>query len=117
MKYLVKLIILSIGLSCAADAAPVNVERLATAIFKAENPKHFPYGIIASHQLTEPEARRWCVNTINHQHRLWVAAGSPGDYISWLGNVYAPPNAKNDPQRSNRFWIKNVKAIYAVNRQ
>jgi hypothetical protein len=89
-----------------------NVERLVTAIGKAENSKRYPYGIIAKRQLTEQEARRWCVNTVNHGLADWRKAGSPGDPIDWISKTYAPIGAKNDPKALNKNWSKNVKKFY-----
>ena len=79
--------------------------QLADAIFKAENSKSHPYGIIGN--FTQ-QPREICVNTIRHRYSDWVIAGCNGDFISYLGKFYAPIGADNDPSGLNRNWVKNV---------
>jgi hypothetical protein len=56
----------------------------------------------------------WAAATIVKNYKRWQDAGKPSDFITFLGNRYAPPNVKNDPKALNRHWIKNVK--YWVNK-
>lgn len=100
-------------LTTVIHAEPINVARLADAIYLAEGGTHTsnPYGIMRQYQHTT--ARKACVNTICHRLKEWQAAGQPGDFIAFLGKTYAPQNCSNDPHGLNRNWIKNVKTIYA----
>jgi len=86
----------------------INVERLANAIDKAENSRSHPYGIMAHYKTTTP--RQACINTINHALRDW---NGKGDFISFLGDRYAPLNVANDPAGLNRNWKSNVRKFYA----
>lgn len=85
----------------------INVERLATAIGRAENSKSHPYGIMAHYKKTSP--RQACINTIRHGLRDW---NGRGDFIDFLQKRYAPVGVSNDPRGLNRFWAKNVKRFY-----
>jgi hypothetical protein len=91
--------------SCHAQT--IDVERLATAIGKAENSKAHPYGIMQRYRNTTP--RQACINTI--KHRLKTFNGH-GDFITYLGSIYAPANATNDPKGLNKNWVNNVKYFY-----
>lgn len=79
-------------------------ERIADAIYKAENSKAHPYGIMVKYKHTTP--RQACINTIRHAKRDW---DGKGDFIVFLGNRYAPIGVKNDPTGLNKNWIKNVR--------
>ena len=50
----------------------------------------------------------WAAATIVKNRARWEQAGSPGDFITFLGNRYAPKKVKNDPDNLNENWIKNV---------
>lgn len=85
---------------------PINVERLATSILKAEgNPN---YGII-SKNIKGHNFRKACIQTIQNRIHLWDGSG---DFISYLGSSYAPIGAKNDPNNLNKNWVKNVTYFY-----
>jgi hypothetical protein len=79
-------------------------DQIANAIFKAENSKVHPYGIMVKYRVTTP--RQACLNTIAHAKRDW---NGKGDFIAFLGKRYAPVGASNDLRGLNRNWIKNVK--------
>ncbi len=85
----------------------IDVNRLANAIYRAENSKTHPYGILAHYKHTT--ARQACINTINHALKDW---NGRGDFISFLGSRYCPIGAKNDPKELNRHWVKNVTYYY-----
>jgi len=106
MKYLITFLLLAIATPCHAW----DVERLATAIYKAEGgakTKH-PYGILAHYNTTTP--RQACINTINHAIRDYK--GGEKEFISFLGSRYCPVGAANDPTGLNKNWIKNVTRLY-----
>ena len=82
--------------------------RLADAIFRQENSVKFPYGIksIPTHS-DKVYARRICLNTINHQYRNYVKAGSKGDFIDYLCDVGHYTTTEQTE------WKHNVKYFYA----
>lgn len=87
----------------------IDIERLATAIHKAEGNDN--YGILK--KIKGTNYRKACIQTINHALRDWSGRG---DFIAFLGNRYAPViGATNDPKGLNRNWVKNVKWFYAHN--
>lgn len=51
----------------------------------------------------------WCAATVQKTYDRWKKAGSPGDFITFLGKRYCPVGAENDPNGLNRHWIKNVR--------
>jgi hypothetical protein len=51
----------------------------------------------------------WCSATVQKNWDRWVAAGSKGDFIDFLGNRYCPVGAENDPENLNRHWKGNVR--------
>ena len=100
------------------DAIRVNVrpemrETLApivAAIRYAENgSKGREYGIL--HKRVKPTYRSqagWCAASVQKNWDRWVAAGSKGEFIVFLGNRYCPVGADNDPKGLNKHWIRNV---------
>lgn len=89
---------------CAHASELPNNEILANAIYKAENSKTHPYGILAHYKHTTP--RQACINTIIHAKKDW---NGKGDFIAFLGSRYCPVGASNDPRGLNKNWVKNVK--------
>jgi hypothetical protein len=59
----------------------------------------------------------WCAATVQKTFDRWKKAGSPGDFITFLGKRYCPVGAENDPNGLNRHWIKNVRHWTAKVRQ
>jgi len=111
MREMGALIVFMLLLSCAqAENIPnsqYTIDQLANAIYKAENSKPHPYGILAHYKHTTP--RQACINTINHALRDW---NGKGDFIEFLGKRYCPTQGKdltNDEKRLNIYWVKNVK--------
>lgn len=102
-----------LGLCCgSAWAEPIDANRLADAIYKAEGgaSTNWPYGILKRYKHTTP--RQACLNTIRSKHKAWVAQGSKGDFIAYLGSKYAPIGADNDPTGLNAHWVGNVSRFY-----
>jgi hypothetical protein len=89
---------------------PVNVNALVQAIYIAEGGRNArkPYGILSVPCSTFPDCERVCRNTVRNNIARWEKAGRPEDYISFLGNRYAPISS----HPLNRNWIPNVKKIY-----
>jgi hypothetical protein len=97
--------------SCAmtpARAEEYTNDQIANAIFKAENSKSHPYGIMQHYKHTTP--RQACINTIRHARRDW---NGEGDFIAYLQKRYAPLGVKNDPRGLNKNWLKNVRYYLA----
>jgi hypothetical protein len=78
-------------------------DQIADAIYKAENSKAHPYGILAHYKHTTP--RQACLNTIAHARRDFKG----GDFLSFLAGRYCPVGASNDPTGLNKNWLRNVK--------
>jgi hypothetical protein len=90
---------------CRAKLAPI-----VAAIRYAENGKTYEYGIIHKRCPKGYRAQAgWCAATVQKNYDRWVKAGSKGDFITYLGGVYCPVGAKNDPHGLNKNWVKNVK--------
>ena len=104
MKSLIASILLALP-ACALDA-----ERIADAIYRVEGgaKAKVPYGILSIPVKNEAHARRICLNTIRNNHKRWIAAGKPGDYLDFLADRYCPPSA--DPV-GNRNWKRNIKQL------
>ena len=96
------------GCAHAEDIAGHDVNTWANAIYKAEGGKHtrHPYGVLAHYKHTTP--RQACINTIRHQYHNWLKKGRPREFLAYLGHIYCPVGALNDPWGLNRNWIKNV---------
>lgn len=47
----------------------------------------------------------WAAATVVKNYKRWQDAGSPGDYITFLGNRYCPPDA----HPLNKHWQGNVR--------
>jgi len=112
-----KTILFSLFLAYAAHAQ-IDAERLANAIYRAENSKRYPYGIVSikikgnTQAERELYARKICLNTIRNNIARWERAGKTNDFISFLGARYAPVGAANDPNGLNSNWIRNVRRFY-----
>ena len=98
------LVVIILCLLCViAFSDTINISKLADAIFKAENSKSHPYGIMTKYKTTTP--RQACINTIKSALRRW---DGKGDFIVFLGKTYCPPDA----HPLNKNWVKNVTYFY-----
>lgn len=97
--------------------AQAQAEKICQAIYRAEGgakTKH-PYGVLSVRVSGVEEARKVCLTTIKNNYIRWQNAGSKGEFLVFLANVYAPTkNATNDPTGLNNNWLKNVRAIVAA---
>jgi len=50
----------------------------------------------------------WAAATIIKNRARWEKEGRLGDFITYLGNKYAPEGVANDPNNLNRNWSQNV---------
>ena len=73
--------------------------QIADAIYKAEASRAHPYGILAHYKKTTP--RQACINSIISAKARWIKAGSPGDFIAFMGLRYSPPAI-------NPNWVRLV---------
>jgi len=104
-KTIIAFLVIMFFLSTQAMAGDFySNDQIANAIFRAENSKSHPYGILTHYKTTTP--RQACINTIIHAKKNW---DGKGDFIEFLGSRYCPIGAKNDPTGLNKNWIKNVK--------
>ena len=86
---------------------PAYAEKIVNAIYKVEGgakTKH-PYGILS---VKTKDPRRVCMNTVRNNYIRWQKAGSKGDYLDYLADVYCPKSA--DPV-GNKNWHKNIHAL------
>jgi len=110
------------GKACAAaydDAIVVNIRPamrgelapIVAAIRYAENGgRGREYGILHKRcPNTYRGQAGWCAATVQKNYDRWVKAGKRGEFVVYLGGVYCPIGAKNDPNGLNKHWIKNVK--------
>jgi len=114
----VVLVLAGLLLCGIAEAGPevIDQERLADAIYKAENSKRYPYGIksINTHG-DKVLARKICLTTINNNLARWQWARQQGDkrgFIAFLGARFCPIGAKDDPRGLNGHWVGNVTRLY-----
>ncbi len=78
-------------------------EAIATAIYRAENSKKYPYGIKSINTHSNKEyARKICLNSIRNAKKRWIKAGMPEDFISYMGRRFSPPEI-------NPNWVRLVK--------
>ena len=82
-----------------APALAYTDNQIADAIYKAEASKAHPYGIMQHYKTTT--ARQACINSIISAKARWAKAGSPGDFIAFMGLRYSPPAI-------NPNWVRLV---------
>jgi len=84
---------------------------IVTAIRYAENGgKGREYGILHKRcPKTYRGQAGWCAATVQKNYDRWVKAGKRGEFIDFLGRVYCPVGAENDPTGLNKHWTKNVR--------
>lgn len=70
--------------------------------------KH-PYGVLSIKTSGNQDvARRICLNTIRNNYSRWQKSPKTNDFLTFLGNKYAPVGADNDKNNLNVNWIKNI---------
>ena len=94
-----------------AFGAEYDSEFIADAIYIIEGgPKaKKPFGILSVPCEGYEDCRQVCINTINNSFTRWQAAGATGDFLTVLGNRYAPPQAHH----LNKNWLPNLRAVLA----
>lgn len=102
--FLALAIFLFFAFKSCARAEGININALCNAIYKAENSKSHPYGIMIKCK----NPRQVCINTIKHALKDFKS----GDFIAFLGSRYCPVGCSND-NGTNKYWVRNVKFLYA----
>jgi hypothetical protein len=103
------LITLIICISLIGTAHAYTNNQIANAIYKAENSKSHPYGILTHYKHTTP--RQACINTINSAIKRFNKQNKETDFIHFLSLTYCPTKGKhltNDEKGLNKNWLKNV---------
>src|SRR3990167_6591805 len=101
----------SVGVA-RADQVPINLDRLADSVWKAEGGEKasVPYGLIYSGWCKQEPG--WCryyaSEIVSIKYAQWVRHGRPGEFIDYLGASYCPPSA----HPLNAHWTRNVKRFY-----
>jgi len=87
-----------------------EIALIVDAIYRAEGDDRAkkPFGILSVPCDGYAECRTVCANTVRNNYQRWRNAGTPGEFIEFLGRRYCPVGAKND-NGMNKYWIKNVK--------
>ena len=102
---IIYMLILNIALPCWAWTD----SQIADAIYKAENSKHFPYGIKSVNTFgNENVARKICLNTIRNNRVRFARQNKYNDFIEFLGSRYCPTTIKSE-YHLNKNWVSNVK--------
>ncbi|GAI54128.1 unnamed protein product [marine sediment metagenome] len=91
----------------------IDYDKMVRAIFQAEGgyKATYLYGIKSVDYKYEHEARQICYNSVRNNHRRWIKAGKPKDFISFMGDRYCPPTI----HKLNKNWVKNVTYFYKEN--
>jgi hypothetical protein len=102
--------------SRAWSAEVVDVGRLADAIYKAENSKSNPYGIMRDycHAGAEAQCRKGCVQTIQKWAKRLEYSDMEG-FLRQFAEIYAPTHGKTlrkAEREKNPNWYRNVLTFY-----
>jgi len=104
----------------------INLYALMLAVRKQENGREgLEFGVMAAKDTDLEEQARWAVVTFLKNIERWERATREGswkpqypnrelDYITYLGNRWAPIGASNDPAGLNQYWIPNVQRLYLL---
>ena len=102
---------LTIVISSWTRCSAWSDEAIADAIYKAENSKTYPYGIVSIDTNGDEEyARKICLNTIRNNRKRFADYGYKqfDSYLEFLASRYCPIGASNDPTGLNVNWLGNV---------
>ncbi len=97
------------------EGAEYSDTQIVNAIYKAENSKKYPYGIISiDTKGNETYARKICFNTVRNNRKRYADYGYKkyDTYLDFLASRYCPTEGKNltnDEKRLNVYWLGNVK--------
>lgn len=90
--------------ACANNMTDTRAGQIADVIYKLEGGANtkYPYGIMS---IKTSNPRKVCINTIKNNYLRWQKAGSQGDYLDFLADVYCPKSAD---ATGNRNWHRNI---------
>lgn len=118
-KIILGLVLSAMLCATARAETPPDFNKLVDSIYRAEGGAKAkkPFGILSVNCDGYSDCRAVCLNTVRNNWRRWQA-GTHGarkyrTYIEFLGSRYAPGNAKNDPSKLNKNWVRNVSGIYS----
>lgn len=69
-------------------------------------------GIFYSYKDEKEKQLHWAAETVKFYFDYFEKNPRNKDFISFLGKIYAPVGALNDPTGLNKYWIPKVKAYY-----
>lgn len=116
LKVSISAIVLFLLISATAFAtAPIStpeINRIVDAIYVIEGGQNAvrPFGIMSVKCEGYSDCRQIAFNTVRNNHRRWIDAGEPGDFLEYLRNKYAPIDAENDPRGMNKNWLPNLRS-------
>jgi hypothetical protein len=94
-------------LGCTISARAYTDEQLVNAIGRAENSARYPYGIRSIDTRGNKEyARKICLRSVRNAKRRWSAAGSKGDFVSFMGRRFSPPAINPNWVRLVNYFLK-----------
>lgn len=85
-------------------------QRITEAIYWVEGGAQAkkPYGVLSVPCNTKQECRKIAFNTVRNNHRRWLRAGRPGEFLNFLADRYCPPSVD---KQGNINWKRNIKSI------
>ena len=99
-----------------------EINKIVNAIYKAENSRMHPYGIMRSYCLPDDpngQCRKGCFQTVEKWGKT-LDYKNIGDFIVKLSKIYCPLetyNGNNYNKTPNANWIKNVTFFYNQNKK
>lgn len=82
-----------------------TLNQYADAIYKAENSKSHPYGIMTTYK--HITARQACINTVKHSALRWAKTDRKVPFVTFLQKTYCPIGSNTD-NGTCRYWACNV---------
>ena len=67
------------------------------------------YGVRSIPTSSPEEADKILENSIKNNYIRWMQAGSPGKFVDFMQQRWAPIGAENDPRNLNMNWAPNVR--------
>ena len=108
-KFILGAIPIVLCASAYASTYDIPNEKIADAIYKAENSVKYPYGIKSIDTHSNPDyARKICLNSIKNAKKRYLASGSREDFIVFMGKRFSPPSI-------NPNWVRLV--TYFLNKE
>lgn len=96
----------------SAETRYEYLTRLSNAIYHAEGgvKARKPFGLISYKLSSKKDYQVACITKLNAYLNEWEYFKSPGDFVVYLGNYWAPTvNVSSATRKLNNNWVKNVK--------